>query len=333
MNIFFTKKYIVIAVLFLMLGGQSAFAKKMFRWVDEQGNVRYSDQVPPDQVTYRRESLNKNARVVKILEKEKTKAQLELESRLNILRQQQKAIIEKQKSNDKVLLSTFRNLNDMNLTLKGKMLALDGQRKLLESNLKSIERHLQQHQTKAAQFERDGKRVPKKLLSKISNSKKQVVKAQKEISRQDEKKNREKLAFEADLERFAFLTQSNKESKDLSLLTAENKAANELGLYICESVQICEKAWMSAKQFVNRYSTLAIEIETDNLIMGGAPYQDTDLSLSVSKMEINKNKKQIFLDIRCRKSSLGAELCAGPKVNTIRSSFSEYIKAAITEEM
>ena len=98
---------IVITVLFLILGEQSALAKKMYRWVDEHGNVRYSDQVPPDQVKHRRESLNDNARVVETVEKEKTKAQRELDKRLLILRKQQDDIIAKQKSHDKVLLSKF----------------------------------------------------------------------------------------------------------------------------------------------------------------------------------------------------------------------------------
>ena len=103
--------------LVLGLISQSVFAKKMYRWVDDNGNTFYSDQIPPDQVKHRRESLNENARVVDVLEKEKTKSQRELEKRLLILRRQQEEIIKKQKSHDKVLLSTFRNLHDMNVTL------------------------------------------------------------------------------------------------------------------------------------------------------------------------------------------------------------------------
>lgn len=332
MNTFFFKKIFVLTFLLLMLGEQSAFAKKMYRWVDGLGNIRYSDQVPPDQVTHRRESLNQNARVIKVLDKEKTKAQRELEERLVILRRQQQGIIAKQKAHDKVLLSTFRNIDDMKLALNGKMLALDGQRNVLQSNLNGLEHQLQQQQKKAAQHERDGNRIPKKLLDKITNSKQQLTQTKAEIIRHIDKKERIKKAFEADLDRFSFLTQSNMESKELSLKTAESKAANELGLYICESDQRCEKAWANAKLFVTLHSTTEIEIETDKLIMSRSPYKDTDLSLSVSKMDMVKKKKQIFLDIRCRRSSLGKELCSGPEAEKIRSTFSGYIKSALAEE-
>ncbi len=313
-----------------MLAGQSAFAK-MYRWVDEHGNVRYSDQIPPDQVKHRRESLNRDARVVKVLEKAKNKEQLELEKRLLLLRQQQEEIIAKQKAHDKVLLSTFRNVDDMKMALNGKMLALDGQKKMLQSNLNGLEQQLQQQQKKAAQHERDGRKTPKKLLTKISDSKAQIAQSQNEISKHLEKKERIREKFEADIERYAYLTQSNIKSKELSLKTAENKAANRLGLYICQSILGCEKAWLNAKKFVNQYSTTDIDIETDKLIMSRAPYKDTDLSLSVSKMDMVKDKKQIFLDIRCRQSSLGIELCAGPVAQKVRSSFSEYIKSAVAE--
>jgi hypothetical protein len=112
--------YVVITALILMLGAQSVLAKKMYRWVDEQGNVRYSDQVPPDQIKHRRESLSESARVLEVVEKEKTKAQRELEKRLLVLRKQQDEIIAKQKSHDKVLLSTFRTVLTWSWRLKEK---------------------------------------------------------------------------------------------------------------------------------------------------------------------------------------------------------------------
>jgi len=312
-----------------MLGAQSAFAKKMYRWVDEQGNVRYSDQIPPDQVKHRRESLNDKARVVEVVEKEKTNAQRELEKRLRILRKQQDEMIAKQKSRDKVLLSTFRTIEDMELAFKGKMLALDGQRKMFQGNLERLQQQLQQVQKRAAQYERDDRKVPPGVLARIADYKEQIAQAYIEISIQFEKKKRVGEQFEADISRFAFLTQSDEGSKVLSRKTADSKAENELGLYICETEDQCSNAWVAAKQFIYIYSTTDMNIETDNLIMSMAPYRDDDLSLSVSKMDVGNNKKQIFLDIRCRKSSSGDELCRGEKAKKIRYSFSDYIKTIL----
>ena len=324
-----SKKYSLLMTLMFVLLSQTVFAKKMYRWVDDSGKMFYSDQVPPDQVKYRRESLNENARVIEVVEKEKTKSQRELEKRLFILRRQQEDIIKKQKSHDKVLLSTFRSLQDMNVTLKGKLLALDGQRKVVQGNVERLVQQLQQQQKKAAQHERDGRKVPRKLLTEIAASKKQIEQAYIDIAHQFEKKKKEVEKFEADIDRFRFLTQSNIETKELSRKTAEKKAENELGLYICETHELCEKAWEVAIRFVLVYSSTGIDSKSDRLIMSQAPYKDTDLSLSVSKMDVDETRQQLFLDIRCRNSSLGDELCRGPEAKKIRQSFSRYIQSSL----
>lgn len=327
-------KNIVFLALVISLGGQSAFAgaKKMYRWVDEKGNVFYSDQIAPKDVKHRRESLNQNVRVVKVIEKQKTRAQRELAKRLVLLRKQQQSIINKQKSHDKVLLSTYRNVDDMLLALKGQMLALDGKRKVVRSNLNRLESQLHTKQKKAAQHERDGRRIPVDLLTDITTSRKQIDDTYVEIANQFQKKKRIREEFENDIARFSFLAERQQNKRDFGYLTARNKAANELGLFVCDTVAQCNQAWISAKQFVRTYSSVALDVETDVLIMGQTPYRDSDLSLSVSKRDENDGSQQLFLDIRCRKSSLGELLCRGPKAKKIRHSFSDFIKSTLPEE-
>ncbi|MFZ2403646.1 MAG: DUF4124 domain-containing protein, partial [Methylobacter sp.] len=62
-------------VCFLCLSSQPAIAKKMYRWVNENGETIFSDQVPPEHAQLRRESLNEKGRVVEITEQAKTKEQ------------------------------------------------------------------------------------------------------------------------------------------------------------------------------------------------------------------------------------------------------------------
>ncbi len=326
---FCLRKIIAASFILLLFCWQNGYAKKMYRWVDGQGRVFFSDQVPQDQIKHKRESLNKSARVVDIMEEAKTKEQIELEKRLKILRMQQEKIIAKQKSNDKVLLSTFRNVDDMKMALRGKLAALDAQRKVAEGNLLRLQIQLQQQQKKAASYERNGQKVPKTLLTKIAASKEQIDAAKIEIHRHIEKRVAIKKDFEMDIARFSFLTQSRSEAGRLSNRSAEHKAAKELGLFICENAEQCEKAWNIARHFVDIHSTTGVDIDTDKLVMRATPVIDSDLSLSISRLKLNKHRQQIFLDIRCRKSSLGMELCISPKVKAIRSSFSQFIQSGL----
>ncbi len=327
------KSVLFIFLSVVVMGAEATSTKKMYRWVNDDNKVFFSDQMPPDQVKHRRETLNKNARVIDVVEQEKTKAQQALEKRLTKLRIQQQAILQKQRIKDKVLLTTFRNLQDMDLALKGKMLALDRQRRVVQGNLNRLNKQLRQQQQRAAQHERDGRKVPKNINNDISSSKMQIEMTLIEISKKFENKRNIRRIFEEDIARFTFLTQSTVSSKDLTRKTAESKAETELGVYICETKKICDKAWVYAKQFVSTYSTTGLYVETDRLIMSQDPSKNTDLSLSASMMDVENNKQQLFLDIRCHISSLGKDLCAGVEARHIRHSFSDYIKSALKAEI
>ena len=54
----------LIALLLMALLATPAISQKLYRWVDKDGNVHYSDQVPPDDIDQARDELNAKGRVV-----------------------------------------------------------------------------------------------------------------------------------------------------------------------------------------------------------------------------------------------------------------------------
>jgi len=318
----------------ILLGAeQSVYAKKMYRWVDDQGRVFFSDQVPPDQIKHKRESLSESIRVLDVVEAAKSKEQIELEKRLQKLRREQQKLIEKQRTHDKVLLSTFRSLDDMEMALKGKLQALDAQRKVAEGNKLRVEKQLQQQLHKAARYERENRKVPKNLVKAIADSRQQLKLLNAEINRHLEKRKQAEKEFKMDIARFKYLTQSKTADMDKLIdRVAERQSAKELGLYICESKKRCDKAWQISRLFVKMHSTTKLDIDTDRLIMSDTPRNDLDLSLSVSKLKLDKQREQIFLDIRCKRSTIGMELCISPKVKQIRQSFNDFIEQRLPQQ-
>ncbi len=326
----FSTSIFLVSFLFLC-GSQSVSAKKMYRWVNEQGETIFSDQVPPEHSQYRRESLNEKGRVVEVTEEEKTKEQQAIANRLNTLKKAQEKIIAQQAANDKVLLSTFRNLKDMEASLYATMQSLDAQRNVAQSNLKRVENQLEAQQKKAAELERNGKKVPQTSLDEIKQTEAQIQVAYAEINKQIEKKNRTKAEFEANIERFKFLTQENTDPSKAVDKSIQTNINDKIGLYVCETDALCSKAWVSVHEFIKANATTPIDTDTDKLIMGRAPAADDDLALSVSKLEDENKKQQLFLDIHCRESSLGIELCASQKVRDIRSAFRPFIESAVAK--
>ena len=318
------------ALLFLLMIAAPAVQARLYRWVDENGNSYYSDKVPPEQSRYRREILSKDVRVVGLTDAAKTKEQWVLEKRLGKLKKEQEKIIAKQKSDDRVLLSTFRNEDDLRMTLAGKLQAISAQQKVSQGNLKRLENQHQAQQKKAAVYERNGKKIPKEILAEIQFTEEQIQLAILDINKYVVKKQDVEENFRMKIERFIFLTRSDPDLVKLADESASIDTANALGLYTCTNEAECNSAWTVARSFVQSYSTTGIDVDSKNLILSSDPKQDHQLSLSVSRVTAKNKQPQFFLDIRCRKSSLGEELCASSKARGLRAAFNFYIKSVLT---
>lgn len=319
----FSFALILFAALLLSEAGD-VHAKKMYRWVDENGRVFFSDLVPPDQVQHKRETMNEKSRVLDVVEKAKTPEELAQQKRLDALRKEQEKIIAKQAAADKVLLSTYRNVEDMQKALENKLALMDGEKKTIDGNRQSLEQQLLQQQQQAANLERNAQKVPEKLLSEIASTRQQIEQNIQEMARHQSARQSAEKEFRADIARFEFLTQPyNANRKDQARQGTDNPV-NELGLFTCQDSGQCDKAWKMAAEFVYKYATTGRDVDNEKLIMTAAPFNDDDLSLSASRLD-RDGVQQIFLDMRCKDSNIGKELCGSEKAQAIRRSFAAYI--------
>lgn len=323
----FTNTFLVFSLLLIMPFPSNGEGSKLYRWYDEHGKVYFSDKVPPDHAKYKRESLSEKYRIIEdeTVEAAKSREQLELEFRLEVLRKEQQKIIDKQHAHDRVIRSTFRSAEDMERALIRKTQSYEIQERIAKNNLEFINNELQKLQKNAANHERNGKKVPQKLLDKITQEEQEITDRKIQINSLKVSKEADLKAFNGDIERFKFLNTEGFQNDTVIDEKLENRAANALGLYYCKSSEQCHKAWIVAKQFVQSHSSTEIELETNVLIMTSAPKTDQDLSLSLSKFTKTNHKPQIFLDIRCRKSPLGKALCSSFKSRQIRTSFRPFI--------
>lgn len=323
-----------MACLLGLMSSPLVHANKMYKWVDEKGNTYFSDQVPPEHSQLRREKLSKQARVVEVTDKAKTRSEEALDRLLKALKEAQEKVIAQQQYHDKALRVTYSKLEDLQNTYNNKLQELETEQKLAISNIKRLDNQLETFERTAATHERNGEKVPQKLLDDIAATKKESQEAYVKVSQHIEKKNKVVEQFNADIARYKQLTQTA-EQKRIQKQKDEIKAANELGVYICENERECEKAWKIAGEFISKHSTssnsAAPEIESGKLIMGRAPDTDNDLSLAISKVDLGDRKQKLFLDIRCRDSSIGVELCASKKVQDIRIAFRNYLESSLTE--
>ncbi len=320
---------LIFTSLCFILGSAPAHAKKVYRWLDEQGDIYFSDQVPPEHIQHSRATLSQTGRVLEVTEQAQSKEQIEQENRLQELRRQQEKLIASQKVHDKALLSSYHSKEDMLLAIQSKMEVFDKQKDIFEGNIGRLTEQLKNQQHQVAALETAAQAVPKDLRDELMLSQTRLTQIQNALRSHLEKQEQIKKVDEADVARFLFLTQTTKDVVPRAKIPSI-KEANELGLFYCENDYQCNKAWEIGRNFVNFYSTTEADVYNDKLIMNRPPPKDTDISLSLSKLAINEDDYQIFLDIRCRPSLMGELLCASPKIKAIRSSFRSYINDALS---
>lgn len=321
-----------------MLWGLGARAET-YRWTDAQGNVHYSDQLPPEQAKLPREKVNPQTRKKELQEGEKSSEQLARERQLKELRAQQERLLQEQRDSDLSLLRTYRSEDDLLAALHGKLQMMDSQIKLTESNQRRQEEILSRDQQRAAELERQGHPIPKNLLDGIEATRREKTKLQDQIKKLERDKQAIAQRFTRDMERFKALQLRQKDLSQAPGSRGQLLAADESGregiiisAVACSIGAVCDKAWVLSKGYVREHATTPLITETEKILQTANPAADGDVALTVSRIA-GKGEDILFLDVRCRSSSLGEELCRGDKVRAIRAGFKSFIEAGLTRPL
>jgi hypothetical protein len=310
---------------------------KSFRWVDEEGVTHYSDQVPPDQANKRRSKLDAQGREVAVIEAPKTLEQLRREQQLKQLRAQQDRILAEQRDRDLSLLRTYRNEQEMYRALQGKLDTLDSLIRITEANRQRQQEMLLGHERRAADLERQGQPVPQSLRDLIKASRKQIGDFNAKIRRVEEDKREITERFAKDIARYQAIATQRKTSNDslesglFDLGGGSNR--REQGEIVISAIScavgaMCQRAWGLAKEYVLKSASPTLSLETDRILQTPAPNNDSEFSLTVTRIA-GKTEDILFMDVRCRSSSVGEALCAGEKLRQIRLGFKAYIEEGL----
>jgi len=201
----------------LWLSVPSLHAGKLYKWVDEHGQTRYGDRIPPQYAKKSNKTLNKQGVVVKSKAAAKTKEQIAEEQRLAKVKAAQERKRQKQEHQDRILLDTFTNEDEMILTRDGKIEAIEAVIRVTNSRTEKIKQRLAQQELGAANLERSGKAVPQKLQQRIREARRQIRYNSDYISNRRKMQQAIREKFELDIKRF----------RTLKMAEAQAEAASE----------------------------------------------------------------------------------------------------------
>ena len=180
----------------------------IYKWVDKDGNTHFGSSIPPEYAKQdtKKERLNEQGQVVEIVqEKEKTPEQLAEEKRLKEEEAARQKELERQRTNDRLLVTTYESVDQLEMTRDGKIKALEGQITVAEGQIRERDALLERQRASAAKLERSGGKVNEKLLKDIATTEDQIARNQKRIAALRADQERIHAKFEADITRYRLL--------------------------------------------------------------------------------------------------------------------------------
>lgn len=296
---------------------------KLYKWVDEQGNVQYSDKLPPSAVKKPHEKLDRRGLVIDRMGQAKTPEEIAEEERVKILREETQQQIAKQQAKDRVLLNSYRSEDDIILARNGKLATIDSQIRITYTNITRLKERLSGYKKRAANFERQGKQIPKQLQTGIENTRKEINNSYASILRQEKDKDTIRNKHAQDLERFRKLSKLKAGSRAQALSeTKQNDDAIVKTAVRCQNSAHCDKLWKKAKAYARKHATTSAYVDSDKIFITLPPKTNEDLSIAASRLRPHKDQPElIFLDIQCKKEVATDTWCKRPEAVSIRENF------------
>lgn len=202
-------------LIFVLLGLMPAQGGKLFKWVDEHGQVRYGDRVPPQFAKQKQDTLNDQGVVVKTRAAAKTREQLAEEQRLAAIAAEKKRLRDEAAAYDRVLLDTYTAEDDIIMTRNGKIQAIEGAIRLTHARTEKTRQRLLGLTQRAASMERSGRPIPDPLRKEINDARAQINYNKTYIANREKEQQTVRKKFEADLKRFRELISEESENKQI----------------------------------------------------------------------------------------------------------------------
>jgi hypothetical protein len=171
-------KYLLLASILgmFLLATSDALAqkKRLYRWVDESGNVFYSDQVPPDEVDRARDEFSERGTRAARVERAPTAEEREAAAAAAAAAADAQRQAEEEARARRNLLIAYPNEEDLVRAQQQRVQVIDSSITASRASLASQERSLASMLSHAAEAERAGQAVPARVVANIAELRKRV---------------------------------------------------------------------------------------------------------------------------------------------------------------
>ena len=175
---------------------------RLYKWVDDAGNVYYSDKIPPDQSRKRHQVLDDRGLVRENVRRAKTPQELEEERRQKEIDAERERAERAQAIRDQVLLETFATERDLVLARDNRLASVDSQINLANKTLSELETRFDEVDTRMKSLQSSRDPIPGNLAIEHKRLSEQLELHRNALESRREERDDIVAQFEADLLRY-----------------------------------------------------------------------------------------------------------------------------------
>lgn len=201
-------KILVVSIALVLASTAQA---GLYRWVDDNGKVHFSDKVPASASTKSHAKLNKSGNVTKQVDPELKQARLEKKAadkrekeklaEIRRIKAQAQAVIQQRDDN---LLATYENENELVRYFESKLKMLEGNSKILEAQNNVLTKKVIKLEEKAVSTEDD--KTLKSISQKIVNIQQTIDQYKQALNENEKQAATLTENYQVDLARYKELT-------------------------------------------------------------------------------------------------------------------------------
>ena len=168
-------RFTFLTLSFVLLAYAFPTQAKMYKWVDENGQVHFGDRIPTKYLVKEHDELNEHGVRTRHREAAKTPEQKAEERRLEREREKIALAEKKKKQRDRVLLDTYTTERDLIVARDSRLDAVNSQIRLAKSIISDSNNKIESMEQQVTEIKASNREVPADLYQRIDNEKQQVA--------------------------------------------------------------------------------------------------------------------------------------------------------------
>ncbi len=191
-----------------------AQAQQLYRWVDDDGNVHYTDTLPPERARDGRSVFSRDGSRVGEVERAPTPEELAEQEARRLQEKERQAREQEERAQqmeyDRMLLRTFNDEAHIERTRKERLEALTASQRQLMARSERDEEELEELRARAAQVERTGRGDPDAVYERIRHVEQRLASRDARAAELDQAMNALEKEYDNHLARFRELQEERR---------------------------------------------------------------------------------------------------------------------------